>query len=167
MRARLADVVMGVAAVGTKELRGRMRGPRAFIALTFYLALLAGFTVMIYLLSAQSAASQAAFGGGNPYASASVGQAIFTVLLFLQILLVVFLAPAATAGAISLEREKQTLDLLTATPVSTLGIVPASSPPRWPSSSCSSWRPSRSPRWSSSSAESARRTSSAAISSCS
>ena len=100
-----------------------MRGPRAFIALTFYLALLAGFTVMIYLLSAQSAASQAAFGGGNPYASASVGQAVFTVLLFLQVLLVVFLAPAATSGAISLEREKQTLDLLTATPVSTLGIV--------------------------------------------
>jgi ABC-type transport system involved in multi-copper enzyme maturation permease subunit len=123
MRARLAAVATGVVAVGSKELRGRMRGPRAFIALTFYLVLLAGFTVMIYLLSAQSAASQAAFGGGSPFASASVGQAIFTTLLFLQVLLVVFLAPAATAGAISLEREKQTLDLLTATPISTLGIV--------------------------------------------
>jgi ABC-type transport system involved in multi-copper enzyme maturation permease subunit len=123
MRARLVAVTTGIGAVGSKELRGRMRGPRAFIALTLYLALLAGFTVMIYLLAAQSAASQAAFGGGNPYASASVGQAVFTVLLFLQILLVVFLAPAATAGAISLEREKQTLDLLTATPISTLGIV--------------------------------------------
>ena len=123
MRRRLAAVATGAVAVGSKELRGRMRGPRAFIALTLYLALLAGFTVMIYLLSAQSAASQAAFGGGNPYASASVGQAVFTVLLFLQVLLVVFLAPAATSGAISLEREKQTLDLLTATPVSTLGIV--------------------------------------------
>jgi ABC-type transport system involved in multi-copper enzyme maturation permease subunit len=123
MRARVAAVTAGVAAVGSKELRGRMRGPRAFLALTFYLALLAGFTVMVYLLAAQSAASQAAFGGGNPYASASVGQAVFTVLLFLQVLLVVFLAPAATSGAISLEREKQTLDLLTATPVSTLGIV--------------------------------------------
>jgi ABC-type transport system involved in multi-copper enzyme maturation permease subunit len=123
MRTRLASVATGIGAVGSKELRGRMRGPRAFIALTLYLALLAGFTVMIYLLAAQSAASQAAFGGGNPYASASVGQAVFTVLLFLQVLLVIFLAPAATSGAISLEREKQTLDLLTATPVSTLGIV--------------------------------------------
>ena len=123
MRTRLASVATGIGAVGSKELRGRMRGPRAFIALTLYLALLAGFTVMIYLLAAQSAASQAAFGGGNPYASASVGQAVFTVLLFVQVLLVVFLAPAATSGAISLEREKQTLDLLTATPVSTLGIV--------------------------------------------
>jgi ABC-type transport system involved in multi-copper enzyme maturation permease subunit len=123
MRAQLVAVGAGIAAVGTKELRGRMRGPRSFIALTFYLALLAGFTVMIYLLQEQSAASQMAFGGGNPYVAGQVGQAVFTTLLFLQVLLVVFLAPAATTGAISLEREKQTLDLLTATPVSTLGIV--------------------------------------------
>jgi ABC-2 type transport system permease protein len=130
MRARLAVIGTGVAAVGagvaavaTKELRGRMRGPRSFVALTFYLTLLAGFTVMIYLLQEQSAASQMAFGGGNPYVAGQVGQAVFTTLLLLQVLLVVFLAPAATTGAISLEREKQTLDLLTATPVSTLGIV--------------------------------------------
>jgi hypothetical protein len=100
-----------------------MRGPRAFIALTFYLALLAGFTVMVYLLQRQLAASQAAFGGGNPYLSAQVGQTVFATLLLLQTLLILFLAPAATSGAISLEREKQTLDLLAATPVSTLGIV--------------------------------------------
>ena len=123
MRLRLAALASGIIAVGSKELRGRMRGPRAFIALTFYLALLAGFTVMIYLLQRQAAASQAAFGGGNPYVSAQIGQAVFMTLLFLQVLLVVFLAPAATSGAISLEREKQTLDLLTATPVSTLAIV--------------------------------------------
>jgi hypothetical protein len=60
MRARLAvigtgiaAVGTGIAAVGTKELRGRMRGPRSFVALTFYLTLLAGFTVMIYLLQEQ------------------------------------------------------------------------------------------------------------------
>jgi len=119
----IAAVGTGIAAVGTKELRGRMRGPRSFVALTFYLALLAAFTVMIYLLQEQSAASQMAFGGGNPYMAGQVGQAVFTTLLLLQVLLVVFLAPAATTGAISLEREKQTLDLLAATPVSTLGIV--------------------------------------------
>ena len=123
MRARFMAIGSGIAAVGTKELRGRMRGPRSFVALTFYLALLAGFTVMIYLLQQQSSASQMAFGGGNPYISGQIGQAVFTTLLFLQVLLVVFLAPAATTGAISLEREKQTLDLLTATPVSTIGIV--------------------------------------------
>jgi ABC-type transport system involved in multi-copper enzyme maturation permease subunit len=123
MRGGLTAIASGISAVGSKELRGRMRGPRAFIAVTFYLVLLAGFAVMVYLLQQQSAAQQAAWGGGNPYVSAQLGQAIFTVLLFLQVLLIVFLAPAATAGAISLEREKQTLDLLAATPVSTLAIV--------------------------------------------
>ena len=34
-----------------------------------------------------------------------------------------FLAPAFTSGAISLEREKQTLDMLAATPISSLAIV--------------------------------------------
>ena len=38
-------------------------------------------------------------------------------------LLVVFLAPSFTAGAISLEREKQTLDMLVTTPISSLAIV--------------------------------------------
>ena len=43
--------------------------------------------------------------------------------MIVETLLVVFLAPAFTAGAISLEREKQTLDMLTATPISSLAIV--------------------------------------------
>ena len=41
----------------------------------------------------------------------------------LETLQVAFLAPAATAGAISLEREKQTLDMLVATPISSVAIV--------------------------------------------
>ena len=63
------------------------------------------------------------FGGSAAYASAPIGQGMFAALLFLETLLVVFLAPAATAGAISLEREKQTLDMLVATPISSLAIV--------------------------------------------
>ena len=48
---------------------------------------------------------------------------IFSGLLLVETLLVLVLAPAFTTGAISLEREKQTLDLLVATPLSTLGMV--------------------------------------------
>ncbi|MEP7379772.1 MAG: ABC transporter permease subunit, partial [Chloroflexota bacterium] len=48
---------------------------------------------------------------------------IFGGLLILETLLVLVLAPAFTTGAISLEREKQTLDLLVTTPLSTLGMV--------------------------------------------
>ncbi len=41
----------------------------------------------------------------------------------LETLLVAFLAPMATAGAISLEREKQTLEMLAATPITSVAIV--------------------------------------------
>ncbi len=123
MRARAAGLLTSIGAVATKELRGRVRGPRAFVAITIYLALLAVVALIVYTAQRDVLTPQSAFGGGNPYVSAQVGQAIFATLLFLQVLLVVFLAPAVTSGAISLEREKQTLDMLNATPVSTLGIV--------------------------------------------
>ena len=43
----LRDVGTGIAAVGVKELRGRMRGKRAFVILTIHLLLVAGFAWMI------------------------------------------------------------------------------------------------------------------------
>jgi ABC-type transport system involved in multi-copper enzyme maturation permease subunit len=111
----------GIAAIGVKELRGRMRGRRAFVIVTIYLGLLAGFAWMIGTLIAQGYSS--GFGGSSAFASAAIGQGVFAALLMLMTLQVVFLAPAATAGSISLEREKQTLDLLAATPISSLAIV--------------------------------------------
>jgi ABC-2 family transporter protein len=63
------------------------------------------------------------FGQSAAFASASIGQAIFAALIMLETLQVVFLAPASTAGAISLEREKQTLGLLVTTPISSIAIV--------------------------------------------
>ncbi len=123
MRERLRWLVGGITAVATKELRGRMRGPRAFLSVTFYVSILALFVFMVYMLQRQSAAQAAMFGGQSALASGQVGASIFIVLIGLQTLLVVFLAPASTSGAISLEREKQTLELLSATPVPSLAIV--------------------------------------------
>ena len=114
------DIGTGIVAVGTKELRGRMRGRRAFIFLTFYLVVLAGFAWMMELIQEQ----RVGVGfGGSFFAAAQIGREVFIGLLMFQTLLVVFLAPAYTAGAISLEREKQTLDLLATTPISSLAIV--------------------------------------------
>ncbi len=113
----------GVAAVGVKELRGRMRGRRAFVILTVYLLFLAGFAAAWQAIVARSYSNAAGFGGSSTFMSAIVGQEIFGALLIVETLLVVFLAPAFTAGAISMEREKQTLDMLTATPISSLAIV--------------------------------------------
>ena len=111
----------GVAAIGVKELRGRMRGRRAFVIITIYLVLLGGFALMAERLFEANASN--GFGGTSAFASAQIGQGIFAALLMLMTLQVVFLASSATAGAISLEREKQTLELLIATPISSLAIV--------------------------------------------
>jgi ABC-type transport system involved in multi-copper enzyme maturation permease subunit len=63
------------------------------------------------------------FGSSSAFAGAAIGQGIFAALLMLMTLQVVFLAPSSTSGSISLEREKQTLELLIATPISSLAIV--------------------------------------------
>lgn len=111
----------GIAAVGMKELRGRMRGRRAFAILTGYLIMLGGFAWMVEVMMER--ATPAGFGGQAAFATAGIGQAIFVGLMMLETLLVVVLAPMSTAGSISLEREKQTLDMLAATPINSFAIV--------------------------------------------
>lgn len=127
-RAAIGEFVASVSTMMVKELRSRFRGRRAFLVLTLYLAVLALIAYGAYSVVAPTAREQAQFGGvfaggGNPNASATVGQAIFTLLSIMQLLLVCFIAPALTAGAISLEREKQTLDMLVATPMRPGAIV--------------------------------------------
>jgi ABC-type transport system involved in multi-copper enzyme maturation permease subunit len=101
-----------------------MRGRRAFVILTLYLLFLAGFAWAWQLIAERAYAnSTTLYGGSAAFASALVGQEVFGALLLVETLLVVFLAPAFTAGAISMEREKQTLDMLAATPISSLAIV--------------------------------------------
>jgi ABC-type transport system involved in multi-copper enzyme maturation permease subunit len=116
-----ARTVAGVTAIGVKELRGRMRGRRAFVILTIYLALLGGFALMVERI--MEAQFNDPFSVTPATASPAIGQGIFAALLLLMTLQVVFLAPSSTAGAISLEREKQTLDLLVTTPISAFAIV--------------------------------------------
>ena len=142
---RLSRFWSGISAVSIKELRGRMRGRRAFAVLTIYLLLLGLFSFAIYVYLKQQAALVVTtsidpgiprdfpgvpipFPGTGTLAngtalSAGIGHGIFGGLLFVETLLVLVLAPAFTTGAISLEREKQTLDLLVTTPLSTLGMV--------------------------------------------
>lgn len=132
----LSDFGASVGTILAKELRGRFRGRRAFIVLTIYLAVLALIAYGAYTVTAPDARASAAGGGfggvgpdgisvgiGMANASAAIGQAIFSMLSVFQLLLVAFIAPAFTAGAISLEREKQTLDLLVTTPMRPGAIV--------------------------------------------
>ncbi len=102
-----------------KELRGRMRGRQAFILLTVYLGLIALLIGFIYLLTATESSSS----GWNPSLRQDVGKAIFGAVVLLELLLVSFIGPGLTAGAITAERERQTFDLLRTTLLSARSLV--------------------------------------------
>jgi ABC-2 type transport system permease protein len=125
LRGRLPalGLTAGVVAIIVKELRGRMRGRRAFVVLTLYVLLLAVFGYMLQQITEAENTGRGSFGPEAQSTSATVGRGIFVGLLLAQTLMVAVLAPAATAGAISGEREHQTLDLLAVTPISSLAIV--------------------------------------------
>jgi ABC-type transport system involved in multi-copper enzyme maturation permease subunit len=112
----------GIGAIVVKELRGRMRGRRAFIIITIHVLLLALFGWMFMRMNEEQAVGLN-YGGEVNFASAAIGRGIFLGLMMVQTLMVAVLAPAATAGAISSEREHQTLELLAVTPISSLAIV--------------------------------------------
>jgi ABC-2 type transport system permease protein len=93
-----------------KELRGRMRGARAFVVLTVYLLLLSCFTSIIYYAYV---VGERGSGGGPELAY--LGRVIFASVVLIEVFMVTFITPAFTAGAISGERERQTYEMLRAT----------------------------------------------------
>lgn len=89
-----------------KELRERMRGARSFVVMTVYLSLMSAFAVIIYLIETESGSATGTAVIGE------LGRNLFRGVVGLQLLLIVFIAPAFTAGAVSSERERKTYDLL-------------------------------------------------------
>ncbi|MBN8639889.1 MAG: hypothetical protein J0M07_31545, partial [Anaerolineae bacterium] len=85
-----------------KELRGRMRGVRAFAVITVYLGLMSGFASLIYLVYAASTRASGSAAAGE------IGRVLFLGIVGIELLLIIFIAPAFTAGAITGERERQT-----------------------------------------------------------
>jgi ABC-type transport system involved in multi-copper enzyme maturation permease subunit len=93
-----------------KEMRGRMRGRRAFAVLTLNALLLGGLVSLIYL--AYAATAQVIV---SPSGLQSLGKTIFSVAVGLQLLITCFTSSSAAVGAISSERERQTFELLRTT----------------------------------------------------
>lgn len=100
-----------------KELRGRMRGMRAFAVITVYLGLMSGFAGLIYLVYASINRTSGSAAAGE------IGRVLFLGIVGIELLLIIFIAPAFTAGAITGERERQTYDLLKTTLLSTPSFV--------------------------------------------
>lgn len=99
----------------TKELRSRMRGWKSPLTIAAYLLVLGGVGCAYYLLQSY----QARYSGLGP----QIGLQLFAVLSVFQLLLVAFITPALTVGAISGERERQTFDLLLCTRLTPWAIV--------------------------------------------
>ncbi len=101
-----------------KEMRSRMRGRRAFAVLTLNVFLLGGLVSLIYVTYA--ATTQVA---SSPSNLQSLGKAIFTAAVGMQLLVTCFTSSSAAVGAISSERERQTFELLRTTLLSARSLV--------------------------------------------
>lgn len=97
-----------------KEYRSRMRTWRSPLAMTIYIVLIGGLGYAVF----SSMANTNAAGLGANY-----GQLLFTYLVVFQVILLTFITPGLTAGAISSERERQTIDLLFVTRIPPFSII--------------------------------------------
>ena len=87
-----------------------MRAPRTHTVLAVYLAIVSAMTLFLYI----GATINAPRANSN---NGAIGTSLFAVLVGMQVVLVCFVAPALTVGAISSERERLTYDSLRATPL--------------------------------------------------
>lgn len=91
-----------------KELKGRMRGRQGATLITVYLGLLALFVALAYwFLDAEGSLSRS-----DPDFLQQAGKLLFGTVALSELLMIAFIGPALTSGAISSERERQTFDLL-------------------------------------------------------
>lgn len=101
-----------------KELRVRMRGARAYWILTGWLGFLSFILFFQYTDWWNTARSSGGFSAGS-----RIGQNLFIGIAIVQALLVAFIPPAITSGAITIEREQRTMEMLEMTRLSRGNIV--------------------------------------------
>lgn len=98
-----------------KEYRSRMRSWKSPLIISLYLGLLGLITLGYYWVQQKNIF----YTGFGP----DVGPQIYVLLTYFQLLLISFVTPALTAGAINGEKERQTFDLLVCTRLSAVSIV--------------------------------------------
>ncbi len=121
--ARLKDVwANGVVdnPVVTRELRTRMRGRKGFMVMGGYVLFL-GIVLLIsyytmWIISARN------LGGMQTLVNVKLGQKLFMSLNWTQTILLALIIPSLTSGALTLELEKKTIEMLVLTRL-TSGVV--------------------------------------------
>ena len=99
-----------------RELRGRMRTPRAFWLLVGFLTAVAGTALLVYTASYLSSNGQSS--GNN-----TLGNTVFFTLIVTAMAILSIMAPVIAAGSIAGERERQTFDLLLTSQLSAGTII--------------------------------------------
>jgi ABC-type transport system involved in multi-copper enzyme maturation permease subunit len=99
-----------------KEYRSRMRTWRSPLVMMVYVVLIAGLG---YAMFSSMARSNSGFAGSVP----NYGLTLFKYLVVFQMVLITLITPALSAGAISSERERQTIDLLFVTRIPPFSII--------------------------------------------
>ncbi len=108
---------MTFTALLTKELRLRLRRER-FVWLIIIYLLVMGLLAFGFLQRAN------VFSGGyQGYLLSQIGAQLYALLSFIQLFLIVFIAPAFTATAINGEKERQTFDLLLCSKLSAFSLL--------------------------------------------
>lgn len=99
----------------SKEIKLRFRSPKSFVGILFYLIAMCIFVFGFIFMTMHM--------NGTSYFRPEESFILFTILSFIQLGLVLFITPGLTAGAISTEREKQTLPILLTTSQSSFQII--------------------------------------------
>lgn len=111
--------------VAAHELRMRMRGNRAFIQM--FLCALLGTVAVLVPLGLATLAQRIRASSGSYYGPDSslegLGRETFMVLALVELSVILLVLPAYAAGAITIEREKKTLEMLRATLLSAADVV--------------------------------------------
>ena len=95
-----------------RETRAVARRPRTYVLQTVFLAALAGLLLVLWPR-----------GGQDGSAVSDAGRLIFEYGTYLEAFLIALLAPTATAGAITVEKSRNTLGLLLLTDAGPMSIV--------------------------------------------
>ncbi|MDH3300626.1 MAG: ABC transporter permease [Acidimicrobiia bacterium] len=110
------EALTDVRPVLDRELRQRSRTARSMVVMTVFLLLALGVAFITY--TGETASFNSEFG----IARQNVGRSVFEWVLILELVLLLFVVPGISAGAITGERDRQTLIPLQVTLIGPFGI---------------------------------------------
>ncbi len=112
----VSRAVQGLNPVLDRELRQRSRTPRSMVIMTIFLLVSLATAFVTYL------GETSGFDGEFDLIGQSVGRTMFEWVLILELIVMLFVVPGISAGAITGERDRQTLIPLQVTLIGPVGI---------------------------------------------